>query len=166
MIVALYLAAVVIANLTVAAFGPSVTIVNAFVLIGLDLTARDRLHDAWHGNGLWPKMAGLIAAGGVISYALNAGAAQIAVASTAAFVIAGALDAIVYTALGSKARMLRVNGSNVVSAAADSLVFPTLAFGGFLPAIVLGQFAAKVFGGLIWSFILGVRPVKVAEVAA
>jgi len=29
-------------------------------------------------------------------------------------------------------------------------VFPTLAFGAFLPAIVLGQFTAKVAGGLFW----------------
>lgn len=165
MIVALYLAAVVAANLTVAAFGPSVTIINAFVLIGLDLTARDKLHDAWHHDRLWLRMAGLIGAGGVISYALNAGAAQIAVASTAAFVVAGILDALVYTALGSRARLLRVNGSNVVSAAADSLIFPTLAFGGFLPAIVLGQFAAKVAGGLVWSLVLGRnRPAQLVHI--
>lgn len=44
--VIMYLVAIVLANLTVAAFGPRMVIVNAFLFIGLDLTARDRLHDA------------------------------------------------------------------------------------------------------------------------
>jgi hypothetical protein len=159
MIVLLYLAAVVAANLSVAAFGPGATILNAFLFIGLDLTARDRLHDAWSGRRLWFRMALLIAAGGAISYALNRDAAQIAVASTVAFVVAGALDAAVYALLGDRSRLLRVNGSNVVGAAADSLIFPTLAFGGFLPLIVLGQFAAKCLGGLFWSLVLTTRKV-------
>jgi hypothetical protein len=42
----------------------------------------------------------------------------------------------------------------VPSAAVDSIVFPTIAFGGFLPLITLGQFAAKVAGGAVWSIIL------------
>lgn len=156
MIVLAYLAAVVAANLSVAAFGPSVTILNAFLFIGFDLTARDRLHERWTGRGLWWRMALLIAAGGAISFVINRDAAQIAVASTVAFVVAGALDATAYAVLGDRSRLLRVNGSNVVGAAADSLIFPTLAFGGFLPLIVLGQFAAKVLGGFAWSLILAV----------
>lgn len=68
--------------------------------------------------------------------------------------MAGGFDALTYALLGERARLLRMNGSNVVSAAADSLIFPTLAFGAFLWPIVLGQFAAKVAGGFIWSVIL------------
>jgi uncharacterized PurR-regulated membrane protein YhhQ (DUF165 family) len=52
---------------------------------------------------------------------------------------------------------IKVNGSNVVSAAADSLIFPTLAFGALLPWIVLGQFVAKVAGGALWSIVLRPR---------
>jgi len=152
--VALYLSAIVAANLSVAWFGPRMTIVNAFLFIGLDLTARDKLHDAWHGRYLWPKMAALIAAGSILSWLLNRNAGQIALASFIAFACAGVVDAIVYHLLHKYPRWLRVNGSNIPSAAVDSLVFPTLAFGGFLPLITLGQFAAKVTGGLIWSFIL------------
>ena len=48
-------------------------------------------------------------------------------------------------------------GSNVFGALVDSLVFPTIAFGGFLPWITLGQFAAKVAGGFLWSLVLGLR---------
>lgn len=150
----LYLVAIVLANLTVAWFGPKMTIINAFLFIGLDLTARDYLHDAWHGRGLVWKMAGLIAAGSIITLVLNRNAGQIAVASFVAFSLAAITDAVIYHMLGKYPRWLRINGSNVPSAAVDSIVFPTLAFGGFLPLITLGQFAAKVLGGFIWSLIL------------
>ena len=42
--IVVYAAAMTLANLSVAAFGPSVTAINAFVLIGLDLALRDWLH--------------------------------------------------------------------------------------------------------------------------
>ena len=152
--VGLYLVAIVAANLTIVWFGPKVTIINAFLFIGLDLTARDGLHDAWKGKRLWPKMFALIATGSLLSWILNKDAGQIAVASFVAFACAGLVDAIVYHWLGGYPRWLRINGSNVPSAAVDSLVFPTLAFGGFMPLITLGQFAAKVAGGFIWSLVL------------
>lgn len=154
MYVMLYLLAAVLANLSVAYFGPSSAIVNAFLFIGLDLTARDKLHDAWQGKYLWVKMFLLIAVGSGISYLLNRNAGMIAVASLAAFGVAGVVDAIVYQFLHDKKWMVKVNGSNIFSALADSLVFPTIAFGGFLPLIVLGQFTAKVAGGFIWSWII------------
>jgi uncharacterized PurR-regulated membrane protein YhhQ (DUF165 family) len=150
----MYLLAIVLANLTVVWFGPGVTIVNAFLFIGLDLTARDKLHDIWHGRHLWPKMAALIATGSALSWLLNRGAGQIAIASMAAFGAAAIVDAVVYHALKGESRIVRINGSNVPSALVDSLIFPTLAFGGFLPLIVLGRFVAKVGGGFVWSRIL------------
>jgi len=160
--ITLYLVAIVIANITVAVWGPSVTIINAFLFIGLDLTARDNLHEAWHGRGLFWKMALLIAAGSVLSWVLNRNAGRIAVASFVAFACAGVVDAIVYHLLHEKARLLKINGSNVVSALVDSLVFPTLAFGGFLPLITLGQFGAKVAGGFVWSLVLNWRALTAA----
>jgi uncharacterized PurR-regulated membrane protein YhhQ (DUF165 family) len=152
-LVIIYLVAIVAANLSVAYFGPASAIVNAFLFIGLDLTARDRLHDQWQTGRAW-KMAALIAAGGLLSYALNAGAAQIALASSVAFSAAAVVDWLMYTLLGDRARLVRVNGSNVVSAAVDSLLFPTIAFGGFMPLVTLGQWAAKVAGGWLWSLVL------------
>lgn len=151
--VILYLAAIVLANLTVAAFGPNMTIVNAFLFIGLDLTARDRLHDTWRGHYLLPKMAGLIAAGSLLSWLLNRNAGQIALASFVAFAAAATVDALVYHLLGRYPRWLRINGSNIPSALVDSILFPTLAFGAFLWPIVLGQFLAKTLGGFLWSLI-------------
>lgn len=149
--VILYLVAIVLANLSVAAFGPAVAIANAFVFIGLDLTARDHLHEVWRGNNLLPKMAALIATGSVLSWVLNRDAGQIALASFTAFAAAAIVDTFVYHLMGQYPRWLRINGSNIPSAFVDSLVFPTLAFGAFLWPVVLGQFAAKTLGGFVWS---------------
>lgn len=155
MLIALYLIAIVLANLLVARFGPSVTIINAFLFIGLDLTTRDYLHGRWRHNHLGFKMLALIGAGSLLSYALNVNAGPIALASFVAFAAAGAADTLTYSLLGDKSKLLRINGSNVVSAAVDSLLFPLLAFGWpLLWWIVLGQFVAKVAGGFIWSMVL------------
>jgi hypothetical protein len=151
--VVLYLVAIVLANLSVAAFGPVVVIINAFLFIGLDLTARDHLHDAWRGNNLLLKMTALIASGSILSWALNRDAGQIALASFIAFATAAIVDTAVYHLLRKHPRWLRINGSNIPSAFVDSMVFPTLAFGAFLWPIVLGQFAAKTLGGFVWSLI-------------
>jgi queuosine precursor transporter len=149
-----YLLAVVLANLSSAYFGPSVSVLNAFLFIGLDLTARDRLHEVWSGRGLLWKMGALITAGSLISWLINRNAGQIAIASLVAFACAAVVDTIAYQLLHNKTYLVKVNGSNVFSAAVDSLVFPTIAFGGFLPWATLGQFAAKVLGGAVWSLIL------------
>ena len=151
--VTLYLVAIVLANLSVVAFGPSVVVINAFLFIGLDLTARDQLHEAWRGNNLLPKMAALIASGSILSWLLNRDAGSIALASFVAFAAAGSVDGIIYHFMGRYPRWLRINGSNVPSALVDSLIFPTLAFGSFLWPIVLGQFAAKTLGGFVWSLV-------------
>lgn len=152
--VGLYLAAIVLANLTILWWGPKMIYINAFLFIGLDLTARDYLHDAWKGNHLIIRMAALIAMGSIITWILNRDAAQIALASFVAFALAAATDTIVYHLLGRYPRWLRINGSNVPSALVDSLVFPTMAFGSFSPLITLGQFMAKILGGFAWSLIL------------
>ena len=157
-IVLLYLGAIVAANLIVAYFGPKATIICAFAFIGLDLTTRDSLHDAWQNRGLVWKMGVLILAGSVLTVILNWGARRIAFASCVAFASAAVIDTIIYHILREKIRFLRVNGSNVISAAVDSIVFPTIAFGIFMPWIILGQFAAKVFGGILWFFILSALP--------
>ena len=154
LLIGMYLAAIVAANLSVAAFGPGVTIVNAFVFIALDLTARDRLHEAWRHSGLAWKMAALIATGSGLSYLLNAAAGPIALASLVAFGVSAAIDALCYHLLRGRAYLVKVNGSNVVSAAANSIIFRTLAFGALLPWVVFGQFVAKVAGGAIWAWLL------------
>ena len=143
------------ANLTVTWWGPSVAIINAFLFIGLDLTARDYLHEAWRGDRLALKMAGLIATGSALSYLLNRNAGQIALASFVAFAAAAIVDTLVYHRLRHLPMWARMNGSNIPSAAVDSIVFPALAFGfPLMFGIMAGQFIAKVAGGAIWSVIL------------
>lgn len=149
--VLLYIAALVGANLSVAAFGPAVTPLNAFLLIGLDLTLRDRLHDAWKGS-LW-RMGLLIGAAAGLSYLLNPASGQIALASFVAFAAAGVADWLAYSALRRLPWLARANGSNVVGAGVDSIIFPTLAFGSLMPGIIALQFAAKVGGGFVWSLV-------------
>ena len=152
--VAAYLVAIVVANLTLLWFGPQAAIINAFLLIGLDLSLRDKLHDQWHGKHLWWKMLALICGGSAITMVLNWDALPIAIASATAFLAAGIGDAFVYTGLRKYRFLIRSNGSNVAGSALDSVIFPTMAFGVFMPEIILGQFIAKVAGGGVWSFIL------------
>ena len=79
-----YAVAMVAANLLVATFGPAISPINAFLLIGLDLTLRDWLHvrlKTW-------QMGGLILGTGVLTYLLNPAAGMIAVASAVSFLVA------------------------------------------------------------------------------
>jgi hypothetical protein len=153
-LVAVYLVAIVAANLLIVAFGPSVAILNAFASIGLGLVARDKLHEAWTGRGLALRMGLLIFVGSALSYLLNKDALSIARASFVAFALASIVDGIVYYILRRYGWMQRSNGSNLAGAAVDSLVFPALAFGGFPLAIMAGQFIAKALGGFVWSWLL------------
>lgn len=145
----IYAAAMTLANLSIAHFGPWVSPINAFVLIGLDLALRDWLHvrlKAW-------QMLALIVAAGALTYMLNPAAGKIAVASSAAFTAAALVDWATFARLRGT-WLFRANGSNVAGAAADSLIFPTLAFGALMPQIVALQFVAKVAGGALWAWAL------------
>lgn len=157
LIVAVYIAAMVTANLLVWWLGPWWSPFNSFLLIGLDLTLRDVMHERFTR---W-QLAGVICAGGLITWAVNPGAAHIALASSVAFIMAAAADWAAYSALRSRPWFVRANGSNVVGAAVDSVIFPTLAFGALLPHIIALQFAAKVGGGAIWSVL--VKPLVAAR---
>ena len=144
-----YAVAMVAANLLVATFGPAISPINAFILIGLDLTLRDWLHvrlKTW-------QMGGLILGTGALTYLLNPAAGMIAVASAVSFLVAALVDwAIFVKTTGSWIK--RANVSNTAGAAVDSLLFPTIAFGALMPEIIAYQFAAKVCGGAVWSYVL------------
>ena len=150
--ISIYGSAMIFANLSVAAFGPAISPINAFFLIGLDLALRDWLHvrlKAW-------QMLALILATGLLTYLLNPAAGKIAIASACAFTAAAVVDwATFFKLKGSW--LYRANGSNVAGAAVDSLIFPTLAFGALMPHIVAMQFVAKVAGGSLWAYILNKR---------
>lgn len=157
MIVAAYLLSIVAANLLISKLGAGWTPVVGFFAIGLDLTLRDKLHEKWSGRRLLLKMAALIAVGGVASVILSSGSLAVAVASLLAFTIASSVDAGVYHALRDRSKPRARYVSNVVGAAADSVVFPSVAFGAWMPAVVLLQFAAKAAGGTMWAWILNTR---------
>jgi len=144
-----YAVAMTAANLLVATFGPSISPVNAFFLIGLDLTLRDWLHvrlKTW-------QMGGLILSTGALTYFLNPAAEMIAVASAVSFLVAAIVDwAIFLKVTGSWFK--RSNISNIGGAAVDSILFPTIAFGVLMPEIIALQFIAKIAGGAIWSVLL------------
>lgn len=145
----IYAAAMTLANLSIAAVGPVVSPINAFVLIGLDLALRDWLHVR-----LRPLQMGcLILAAGGLTLLLNPAAGKIALASSVAFTAAALVDWATFVRLRGS-WLFRANGSNMVGAAVDSLIFPTLAFGALMPHIVLLQFVAKVAGGALWSWAL------------
>jgi hypothetical protein len=152
--ISMYLGAIVLANLSTSYFGASASVVNAFLFIGLDLTSRDKLHESWGKNGFVWKMSALILVGSLISYILNRNAGTIALASFVAFACAAIIDTVVYQILKNKSYMIKVNGSNVFGSLADSIIFPTIAFGGFSILITILQFLSKMAGGFVWSYIL------------
>ncbi len=144
-----YVATMLLANLLVSKFGPAISPILAFFLIGFDLSMRDWLHVRLSAV----QMFGLIAVAGSLTYILNPAAGMIAVASAVAFTTAALIDWAAFARL-SGTWLFRANGSNMAGAAVDSLIFPTLAFGALLPHIVALQFVAKVAGGFVWSLVL------------
>lgn len=147
--VLIYAAAMTAANLLVSAFGPIISPLNSFVLIGIDLALRDWLHVRISQA----RMLVLIVITGGITYALNPSAGQIAAASALSFTAAALADWVVFQRMQGS-WLSRSIGSNVAGAFVDSLLFPALAFGALMPHIVAMQFAAKVAGAAVWSLAL------------
>jgi hypothetical protein len=107
-LIAAYLVAIVLANFAVTYFGVAASITTAFFLIGLDITARDALHERWYRRGLVWKMGVLIAAGSLISYVLNAKTSRVAIASFVSFAVANLADALVYQKLHRRPRLFKI----------------------------------------------------------
>jgi hypothetical protein len=148
-LIALYASAMTLANLSIAQWGPWVSPINAFLFIGLDLVLRDLLHER-----LKPQQMGfLIAATGALTYILNPAAGMIAIASAVSFTAAAVVDWGVFIKT-SGTWFNRSTKSNLASAAVDSLLFPTIAFGLLMPQIVFAQFLAKVCGGAFWGYLI------------
>jgi uncharacterized PurR-regulated membrane protein YhhQ (DUF165 family) len=152
--IAAYAAAMTMANLLVAAFGPAISPVKSFFLIGLDLALRDWLHVRLSQK----SMLLLIVSSGLLTFALNPSSGQIAIASATAFTAAAMVDWAVFARMTGR-WFKRSAVSNVAGAAVDSVVFPIIAFGAVMPLIMLMQFAAKVVGGALWAWLLS-RTVK------
>ncbi len=164
--IAIYAAAMTVANLSIAHFGPWVSPINAFLLIGLDLALRDWLHVRLRAG----QMLALIGASGALTYALNPSAQHIVIASAAAFTLAALVDWQAFSRLhGSWLR--RSLSSNVAGAIVDTAVFSALAFVLLSPApkpwevvaqIAALQLAAKVAGGSLWALALSRTAQRIA----
>lgn len=152
-LVALYLSAIVIANLAVAHFGPVALLFSALLLIPFDLCTRDVLHERWQGRRLALRMALLIVSGSLLSLALSPASARVATASCAAFAVAACIDTIVYQLAHRLPRFHKMNLSNLCSSITDSLIFPVVAFGSTTWALSGSQSAAKFGGGIFWSYL-------------
>lgn len=150
-VVSLYVLSAVVANLLVARFGVDALPFTAFFMVGIDLVARDILHDAWHGSLLWPRMGLMIMGSAVLTWAVSPFAGRVAMGSAVAFASAGMANAAVYHALYSRPRFIRMQASNAVAAVADSVVFPLAALGVLSLSVSASQALAKAAGGLVWS---------------
>ena len=153
-LIVVYLATIVAANLLANSLGPIITPLTAFLFIGLNLTTRDPLHDRWTHRGLHWKMPVLITAGAALTALVAPAAARIASASVIAFAAGATVDTLAYALLHNQPPRRRANGSNIASALVDSVLFPSLAFGTILPVVIVAQAAAKIAGGFIWTLVL------------
>lgn len=165
--IVIYAAAMTAANLSIAHFGPWVSPINAFLLIGLDLALRDWLHMRLKSG----QMLALILVSGAVTYALNPSAPHIVIASAAAFTMAALVDWQAFSRL-SGSWLRRSLGSNVVGAVMDTAVFSALAFVLLSPnpkplevvAQIAGlQLLAKVAGGSLWALLISRASSAVAK---
>jgi len=155
-VIALYLSAIVAANLIttagVRAGHPEVSVYTAFALVAFDLVARDLLHDWFTGRRRLAVLGALIAAGSALSYIANPDSAEIAKWSALAFAAAMIADGLVYHAARRLPWIERSNASNIAGAIVDSAVF--CAALGFPFYIAFGQTTAKIAGGLVFALLL------------
>ena len=150
--IAIYLAAVVAADLLVAHFGQVALLFTSWVLIPLDLVLRDLLHDVWKSEkNFILRMSSLVLSASIISYLINSGSGPVATASFLAFSASGIAATAVYQLMLAKPRLAKMNVANAVSSVLDSVIFPMVAFGGFNLALSSAQAASKFLGGLVWS---------------
>ena len=145
----LYSSAMTAANLLIGQLGPWISPASSFFLIGLTLALRDWLHVRMKP---WQMLA-LISASGLLTYLLNPALRQVAIASAVSFTAAALVDWGVFIKTPG-GWLRRSNVSNAFGAAVDSVVFPTLAFGAFMPELIAAQFASKMAGGFVWSYAL------------
>ena len=101
----------------------------------------------------------LILATGCLTYLVNPAARSIAIASAVAFTAAALADWATFRAVSGSWIRRNVAGATV-GAAVDSILFPTLAFGALLPALVVAQFAAKVAGAAVWGWLIRPREAR------
>lgn len=155
----IYILVIIASNQIINWLGPDYTPHVAFFLIPIDFILRDGLQDLLYkeknnNREVWLHLLGLIIIGGLISYLMNSTVRNIALASAVAFIVSSIIDSIVYSLLLKRSKLIRINISNFFSLISDSILFPTIAFGGLFPLLVFKQSFAKIFGSIIWTLLL------------
>lgn len=157
LLILIYILTIITANGLVTEFGQVALLFTAFILIPFDLVVRDLLQDRWmlkNSLELRLRMAVLILGGSLISYWTTIASTKIAMASMAAFVLTGTIDAITYQWMAKRGRLFRINLATIIGAFTDSLVFASLAFDNVDYVLVVSQAGIKILGGVVWSLIL------------
>ncbi|MYU20779.1 VUT family protein [Streptomyces sp. SID8352] len=135
-----YIATIPAANLAVTHFGVvpvglGYTAPAGVYAVGLALVLRDVAREA---AGRAAVLAAIVVGAGMSWWLADP---ALAVASTAAFVLAETMDFAVYEPLRRRGLLVAMLASNAVGLAADSLIFLRLAFGSleYLPGQLLGK---------------------------
>ena len=113
--VAMFLGAVVAANMAVAAYGQLALVFTAWVVIPFDMLTRDLLHEKWRGDRLALRMGSLVLTGGLITVAINHASWRIAIASCVAFAMAMTVNSLVFERLIHRSRFVRMTASNAAA---------------------------------------------------
>lgn len=140
----LYLLSILLGNYFVIKFGivqfAGLTFPAGVVFVGLTFSFRDFVQRQWGDRACWIWM--IIAT--FLTFLLNT---QVALASVTAFLVSEGVDWFAFKYLKMSFKK-RIYVSNLFSAPLDSLIFVTIAFGWYWPAI-WGQAVIKYASGLL-----------------
>lgn len=150
----LYLFTIVLANLIAYILGQKGLIITAFFLVPFDFIIRSYFHETWKGVKLLKNLISLITLGGLISFIINFNMIKIAVASTAAFIIANIIASFFYQYFIKYKYFIKVNGSDIIAIIVDSFIFQYIAFYNISIFIMSLQILIKMLGGFFWYWII------------
>lgn len=107
-------------------------------------TLRDEVHEKWGRRGAYLLIAVASLASWTLAFVMGNGLlARVTLASVLAFAVNEALDTEIYHKLRERSRFFAILGSNSVSAAVDSVLFISVAFG-FNASLIVGQYVVKM----------------------
>lgn len=145
----LYIALFLVANILVGIFGPWITPLNALIIISADMVIRDRIQ--YETSFLYSVICSVLA--GIATVLINPNAEMIAIASCSSIILSGLFSAVAFK-LKSGDFYKKSYPANIVAAAVDSIAFPLIAFGSLMFGVTLAQFLAKVLGATVILYVL------------
>lgn len=151
----LFLAAFVAANLIVKHYGAPGLLIASFVLIPFDFVCRCLIHEKLSGKRLVLLLSGLTVAAAGITMLINRDATRVALGSIAGFTAAQFFAGAFYQNVKREGSwFLKVNISDLIAIVFDSIAFQLVAFATVNPLVMVGQMCIKFAGGLLWYFII------------